>query len=197
MRLPDGRVRKLRHSSDNANAAHALTFSCFRRQKFLAGERACAWLADSLERARTDLAFDLWAYVFMPDHVHIVVWPRGSMFRVRAALAAIKLPVSRRAVAFVRRAAPHFLSRMLDAQPDGRSTHRFWQRGGGYDRDLLAPGTIHATIDYIHANPVRAALVERPELWRWSSAAHFAGTGAAPLRPDTDSIPAPPGHWRF
>jgi putative transposase len=116
---------------------------------------------------------------------------------LREVLAAIKLPVSRRAVAHVREHAPSFLPKLRDRQPNGRYTHRFWQRGGGYDRDLHEPGTIHATIDYIHANPVRRNLAERPELWRWSSAAFFAGTGESPLRPDVDSIPDAPAHWRF
>jgi putative transposase len=197
MRLPDGRVRKLRRSSDDTTVAHALTFSCFRRQPFLAREQTCLWLVDALERARTQHTFDLWAYVFMPNHVHLVLWPRTDTFCLQSVLAAIKLPVARRAVAWVTREAPAFLPHMLDAQPNGDTAYRFWQRGGGYDRDLREPGTIHATIDYLHANPVRAGLVERPELWRWSSAAHFAGTSRPPLVPDVDSIPAPPPHWRF
>ena len=59
------------------------------------------------------------------------------------------------------------------------------------------PGAIHATIDYIHANPMRAGLVERPEHWRASSAAYFAGAGRPPLAPDVDSIPSPPKRWGF
>ncbi len=131
MRLPDGRIRKLRRSSDDAAAAHALTFSCFHRRPFLTRERACIGLVDALERARHDQQFDLWASVVMPEHVHIVLWPRGPLLRLRSVLAAIKLPVSRRALAFVTQEAPQFLSEMLELQPNGRSAHRFWQRGGG------------------------------------------------------------------
>ncbi len=197
MRLPDGRIRKLRRSSDDLRAAHALTFSCFHRKPFLARERACQWLADAIERTRQRYALDLWTYVFMPNHVHLILWPRTSAFRIQSILSAIKLPVTRRAVGWLKREAPAFLPMMLDSQPNGDSAYRFWQRGGGYDRDLHEPRTIHATIDYIHANPVRAGLVELPELWRWSSAAYFAGTGESPLIPDVQSIPFPPGHWRI
>jgi putative transposase len=206
MRLPDGRVRKLRRSSDDATAAHALTFSCWRRQPFLSRERPCLWLASAIDRARRRFALDVWAYVFMPNHVHLILhahagyresMPPTDAFRLAAILAAIKLPVTRRAVAWVTREAPAFLPNLLDAQPSGTKAYRFWQRGGGYDRDLHDPGTIHATIDYIHANPVRAGLVEQPEEWRWSSAAYFAGTGTPALVPDVDSIPSPPRHWRF
>ena len=197
MRLHDGRLRKLRRNSDDATVAHALTFSCYRGQPFLSRERPCLWLVDALDRARKRYALDVWAYVFMPNHVHLILWPPTDAFRVHALLAAIKLPVSRRAVAWVTREAPGFLPNMLDAQPNGTRAYRFWQRGGGFDRDLHDPGTIHATIDYIHAIPVRTGLVERPELRRWSSPAFFAGAGRPPLAPDVDSIPSPPRHWRF
>ena len=96
MRLPDGRVRKLRRSSDDATAAHALTFSCFRRQPFLSRERPCLWLVDALDRARKRYALDVWAYVFMPNHVHMILWPQAAAFRLQAVAAAIKLPPRRR-----------------------------------------------------------------------------------------------------
>ncbi len=197
MRLSDPSIRKLRQSSNDASVAHALTFSCFRCQSFLSRERPCRWLVDAMDRARTRYALDVWAYVFMPTHVHLILWPRRRHFDLAAVLAAIKLPVSRRAVAWVKREAPAFLPSMLEAQPGDKTAHRFWQRGGGYDRDLHDPGTIHATLDYIHAHPVRAGLVESPEAWRWSSAAYFAGTSAPPLTPDVSSIPSPPERWRF
>jgi hypothetical protein len=42
---------------------------------------------------------------------------------------------------------------MEDRQPGGLVHHRFWQRGGGYDRNLTEPRTIWAEIANIHANP--------------------------------------------
>lgn len=78
---------------------------------------------------------------------------------------------------------------MRDEQPSGKVAHRFWQRGGGYDRNLTQTKTVHATIDYIHANPVRRELVATPEDWYWSSARYFVGRTDVPLVPDVDSIP--------
>jgi hypothetical protein len=46
----------------------------------------------------------------------------------------------------------------------------FWQRGGGYDRNLTEPRTIWAEIASIHANPVRRGLCESATDWPWSSA---------------------------
>ena len=51
-----------------------------------------------------------------------------------------------------------------------KKVFRFWQVGGGYDRNLQSAKVIHASIQYIEANPVRTKLAENPEDWKWSSA---------------------------
>lgn len=78
---------------------------------------------------------------------------------------------------------------MRDEQPNGVVRHRFWQRGGGYDRNLNRANTIHATIAYIHENPVRRGLVDRAEALRWSGAGHYLGGRDVSLIPDAHSIP--------
>ena len=39
----------------------------------LAADRCCEWLAEAIEQARQRQDFLLWAFVFMPDHVHLIV----------------------------------------------------------------------------------------------------------------------------
>ena len=58
---------------------------------------------------------------------------------------------------------------------------RFWQEGGGDDRNLPSVKAVEAAIAYIHENPVRRGLCDRPADWRWSSARHYQedGQGAA------------------
>ncbi|MCA9099475.1 MAG: hypothetical protein KDA36_13860, partial [Planctomycetaceae bacterium] len=65
-----------------------------------------------------------------------------------------------------------------------RKVFRFWQPGGGYDSNLFKSRTIRETIDYIHANPVRRGLVERPADWKWSSAAAYEGLSPVPINID-------------
>jgi hypothetical protein len=55
--------------------AHALTFSCFRRQAFLSKDQSRQWLIEAIDRARQKLHFHVWAYVIMPEHAHLLVWP--------------------------------------------------------------------------------------------------------------------------
>src|SRR5688500_12302968 len=93
--------------------AHALTFCCFKRQKFLAKDRSCQWLSQAIHLARVKHGFDLWAYVFMPEHVHLVICPTAA-YDISKILATIKQSVTRKALAFVQTQAPSFLARMRD-----------------------------------------------------------------------------------
>ncbi len=163
--------RKTCKRYNNPGEAHALTFSCFRRQTFLGKGRSRNWLIDAINRAREKLAFHVWAYVIMPEHAHLLIWPTQAAYDISKILKAIKKSVANRALAFVRHEAPDFLKNMEDRQPNGQTHYRFWQRGGGYDRNLFEPRTVFQQIEYMHNNPVRRGLCQTPEDWLWSGAA--------------------------
>lgn len=169
--------------------AHSLTFSCFQRRPFLARQRTRAWMIQAIEQSRAKHGFHLWAYVLMPEHVHLLVWPARDRYSISQFLTTLKQPVSKRALLFVRSNAPGFLRQMEDRQPNGTLHHRFWQRGGGYDRNLTEPETIWAEIEYLHANPVRRGLCEHATDWPWSSASEYALPGSGPLSLDLSSFP--------
>jgi putative transposase len=175
--------RSRRRVFDDPGHAHELTFSCYKRYPFLKAERTCRWLADAIGQARAKLGFALWSYVFMPDHVHLIVHPGSQSCGISSLLRAIKEPVGRKAAQFLVRHAPEWLPRVTQRRGDREERH-FWQPGGGYDRNIVEPKTLMSMIDYIHLNPVRKGLVERATLWYWSSAAWFDGSRESPLIPD-------------
>ncbi|HEX4132337.1 MAG TPA: transposase [Pirellulales bacterium] len=132
--------------------------------------------------------FDLWAYCIMPEHVHILLLPRTDI-KISQVLTTIKQSVSKRAIIWLRENRPEFLPRIEDLQPNGRRAHRFWQRGGGYDRNLRSVSGIHEKAAYIHRNPVRRGLVATPEEWPWSSALAWATGRDEPIAIDRGSFP--------
>src|SRR5947207_1810189 len=105
--------------------AHALTFSCFHRQAFTSTEVSRQWLIDAIDRARRTLQFHDWAYVIMPEHAHLLIWPTQPEYDISDILNSIKQSVTKRALIFVRRQAPGFLSQMEDRQPNGDVHYRF------------------------------------------------------------------------
>ena len=101
--------------------AYALTLSCFRRQPFLTKDRSRGWLIEGIARACEKRRFDLWAYVIMPEHVHLLVCPRERDYLVSLFLKSLKQSVSKKALSYIRQQAPDFLSRMKDLQPNGET----------------------------------------------------------------------------
>ena len=182
------RHKQCRRYNDPGHA-HALTFSCFHQRPFLSRRRSRQWMIEAISDSRTKHRFALWAYVLMPEHVHLLIWPTQPEYSISRILSSLKQPVAKRALLHVRQFAPSFLHQMEDRQPSGTVHHRFWQRGGGYDRNLTEPNTIWWEIEYIHANPVRRGLCLTPTDWAWSSAAEFATPGTGLLSIDRASIP--------
>src|SRR5437667_9180311 len=80
--------------------AHELTFSCYHRFQFLKAERCCQWLAESIGKAQRRQAFWLWAYVIMPDHVHLIVYPFTEKYRMHRIIESIKQPVGAKAIGY-------------------------------------------------------------------------------------------------
>ena len=152
---------------DEPGHAHALTFSCRHGAPLLENDEAKKALVDALNQARRKLEFDLWAYVIMPEHAHVVLHPCKPLYSISRILFAVKRPVSYRLGLAGRRG--------LD---------QFWEEGGGYDRNLRSLATIHKEINYLHNNPVRRGLCRRPQDWLYSSAAFWAGLTDVPLAMD-------------
>ena len=174
---------------NDAGHAHALNFCCFKNQRFLSKERACLWLADAIDLARVKHEYDLWAYVFMPEHIHLLICPRLAAYNISKILTTIKQSVNRKAVNYLQIERPDFLKNLLDEQPNGKKHYRFWQRGGGYDRNISETKALLAEIDYIHANPIRRGLCATPSDWKWSSAADYALLRNGPLTLNLESLP--------
>jgi len=99
----------------------------------------------------------VWAWVLMPNHVHLILTPSDAD-GLRRALAPAH-----------RRFAGHVNARL------GRTGH-FWQ--GRFGAVAMDEAHLAAALRYVALNPVRARLVERPQDWRWSSVhAQLGGHG--------------------
>lgn len=167
--------------------AHELTFSCFQNRQFLSNQDYCQYLADTISLCIQRHSFKLWAYVFMPTHVHLLIYPTSDSYDMAKILQSIKQPVSRRVMAQARKSGSRRLEQFSTG--DKAKPHRFWQVGGGYDRNIVSRIALVKAIDYIHNNPVRAGLVKSAEEWKWSSFRDWENLGCGPIGLDRDDIP--------
>ncbi|MHC4557780.1 MAG: REP-associated tyrosine transposase [Planctomycetota bacterium] len=175
------------HRYNVAGDAHELTFSCYDNRPFLLAERSCECLVDSIISSREKHRFDLWAYVFMPNHVHLLICPRIPQYSISNILLSIKQPVSRKAINYLKKNNLDGLKYLATSQK--HRPYRFWQKGGGYDRNITNVKTVIDSSHYIHNNPVRKGLVKTVEQWYYSSAADWQSIRQGPIPIDFDSVP--------
>ncbi len=159
---------------------HEFTFSCYRRMKLLANDAWRGYLAHSIDDAAAKEGFFLIAFVFMPEHVHLLVYPtrpETDVVYISQFLAAVKRSVSTRVKADIAASGSQLLERLTVHERPGKTAFRFWQEGPGYDRNLQTERSVMAAIDYIHLNPVRRRMVKQATDWRWSSARWYVSDG--------------------
>lgn len=127
-------------------------------------------LAASVNAACERHEVQLFAYVFMPEHVHLLVYPCREETRIQDFLYAVKRPMSFRAKRLLLTTEPELCrtTLMVEERP-GKVCYRFWMEGPGYDRNIFGRDPVERVIDYIHANPVRRGLCEYTDGWMWSS----------------------------
>ncbi len=154
---------------DGQGTIHELTFTCFQHRCLLERDEYCKLLDESMERACERQQFERIAYVFMPNHVHLIVRAMTGESTISHFLRAIKRPFSYRLKLLLEQDHPELFEELIVRQRPGVMTFRFWQEGPGYDRNITEEKSLERAIEYIHLNPVRKKLVERATDWKWSS----------------------------
>ncbi len=191
MRQKPQHRKRVRHYNEPGDF-HELTFSCYQRTALLTNEVWLGKLSQSIDRAMIGQRYRLAAFVFMPEHVHLLVYPAPDSTGIDRLLSAIKRPYSYRIKQLLITEGSPLLKKLTIRQRPGIETFRFWQEGPGYDRNLTEAKTVLAAIDYLHLNPVRRGLCESAVDWRWSSAHHYTAEHPPddPLLPTVHGLPS-------
>lgn len=149
-----------------------ITSNVSRKRSFLC-EADFLHLRDSIISVRQSQGFKLGAWVFLPDHWHAIIFP-GYPLSISDVLKSIKL-LSTRAINY-----------------DRHQTGPIWQ-SRFFDHVLKTVRDYWETVDYIHMNPVRRGLVEKPADWVWSSIHSFQPDGVEICLPiDLITLPLDP-----
>lgn len=133
-----------------AEALHFITFSCFHRLPLLEAAAPKDIVEAVLEQVRARHQARIYAYVLMPEHVHLLVNEPPVML-LGQLIKALKQTTSRKLKG---------------------DREQFWQERY-FDRNIRGEAARSEVIRYIHRNPVKRGLVALPEQYKWSSFSHY------------------------
>ncbi len=141
-------------------------------------------ILDSLRFCRQHKHLKLYAFVVMPNHLHLIC---SADDRLPEVMRDFKRFTSReiheRLKASGRTTLLHWLEYATQRARRARGELGLWQ-DGFHPQALWSAEVFRQKLDYLHANPCRKGLVERPEQWWFSSAAFYAGERAFCLECD-------------
>ncbi len=119
---------KRRCRFDDERTPRELNFTCYHGYPFLNRDRIRLWLVEAIKEVRPAWPIDLWAWVIMPEHVHLLIAPREAKVQVGRFAGRIKEKVARRGIAWMEQHAPQWIPRITVVE--GKKTRRrFWQPG--------------------------------------------------------------------
>jgi putative transposase len=155
--MPWGQTR-FHHSGKS----HFVTFCCYHRRRLLTTDSSRRIFESALERVRRSFRLQVYGYVVMPEHVHLLL-SEPEKETLADALKSLKQGISRRLIG----------DHPLKPKTGLNGAPHFWQKRY-YDFNIRDYPQFVEKLRYIHRNPVKAGLCERPEGWEWSSFRHYA-----------------------
>ncbi len=131
-------------------------------------------LLDSLNYYRYRDNFKIIGFVIMPDHIHLIVWPLGDVwlddfmrdFKQFTAMRIIRQ-------AKVEERTEDLAAFAQAGEETGRAKHKVWQ-DSYWDKNIYSEQFLRQKLSYVHRNPLRAGLVEKPEDYVYSSYRNYA-----------------------
>ena len=181
--------------------SHFVTFSCYRRrQNFITSTDYDLFLV-CLKDMRRRFALSIYGYVVMPEHVHLLL-SEPKRLTLADAVHYLKLSFVKRLRSPKRSkqtvtcgapgsdGVPGSRGAPDSGSPIGPGSGRigvkgsrpplgvnlgtsFWQQRY-YDRNVRDWREFEVKLRYLHRNPVKRGLVDKPEDWKWSSLRHYA-----------------------
>ena len=161
----------------HSGQSHFVTFCCYHRGRLFTTDASRRIFESALERVRRSFRLQVYGYAVMPEHVHLLLsepqqgssGDRTVPLKPKGGLNGPPLCEPQQdTLADMLRSLKQGVSRRLI----GEAEH-FWQKRY-YDFNIRNYPQFVEKLRYIHRNPVKAGLCERPEGWEWSSFRHYA-----------------------
>ena len=155
------------HSISRDTPALYLTAVANNRLPVFRTDALASIACNALSEARTSGGFSIYAYIIMPDHLHAIT---DSTLKPSKVLQYINGIISRRVIDHLKEGGHNASLRKLQRESGSRG-HKYslWEHHTNV-MPIFSEDMLMQKVNYIHQNPVAAALVERVEDYQWSSA---------------------------
>ena len=147
---------------------HFITCSCRDRRPFLRSAHRRDVVLQMLEEVRKKYLFSVAGYVVMPEHFHLLIG-EPKHCTPSSVMRALKQRAARK------------LLRDMRTNGNHECAATFWQPRF-HDFNVYSREKYIEKLRYIHRNPVRRGLVEKPEDWEWSSYRFYAKGIKGPVK---------------
>jgi putative transposase len=131
-------------------SSYFVTTKCWRGRSVFQVPENAEILIESLMHYRDLHAYLLHEFVVMPDHVHLMLTPSSTTSLEKA-------------IQLIKGGCSHRIHKQRNQKME------IWQVGF-YDWTIRDYNDWQTKVEYVHQNPVRARLVEKPQDWPYSSA---------------------------
>jgi len=132
-----------------------------------------------MKTVRSKLTIRWIGYVVMPEHVHLMVLPQAddsdhvvTISAILHDLKGISGKSCKQALRSIWQQNRSLGTQPLDAWALGPDPKPFW-KPRAHDFNIMAEAKVIEKLNYIHNNPVRRGLVDRPEQWKWGSFRYY------------------------
>jgi putative transposase len=130
-------------------------------------------LLDSLQFCRQHKGLKLHAYVILDNHLHLL----AAADKLTDIIRDFKSYTAKLLIARLEQDHKTWVLNQLQYYKKSnkiKSAYQVWQEGF-HPQQIISEEMLHQKADYLHHNPVRIGVVERPEDWLYSSAGDYAG----------------------
>jgi len=162
------RYKVLEHSTP-----HFITSTVVEWLPVFTSSTYCDLLIESLKFCRGQKGLKLYAFVIMDNHIHMVCYAEN----LPRLMQEFKSYTASRLIQSIEKSGNKRLLNDLayfKRHDKSESRHQFWQEGY-HPQAVTTEEIMNQKMEYLHFNPVRRGLVDKPEYWRYSSASSFYG----------------------
>ena len=135
-------------------------------------------LIDSLNYCQTNKGLEVFAFVIMSNHMHMLV--RSATGNLSTTIRDFKKYTSKKIIDFLidgNESRSDWMLRMFKyaaSRRKNQSTYQVWTNDN-HAEEIFSNIFIAEKVNYIHNNPVKAGIVQFPEEYIYSSAKYYAG----------------------